>query len=1321
MRTDKRASHKADKKTSTARHRQGVVGYSKKSALLEEAITYMNAGKYGRSSATLKELLALDPQNTEARRLFATLHLRLGSLVTAREAFEALANEAIGRQDYWLAESLLREYLAAGPRCIPFLEQLARVYEDKGDAMAAVGELGKALEILLEDPDPDNPKKPAELYSRIRELAPASPVAFQFASFFDIQTGEFRAPLQSSTESTSSSQFPSTPLTTGSNAGTDAEPEVMPWEQLDGDSLPSRSLSTESSTLSAVSDERLGTLDVSALPGDVPPVSLERQPVLTDSIGYDESANPPAPLPVQEEAPPASELPVSPQPPQISYEEPGAAVLPGPTAAELAVSEPSVEPREETEAPEASASLPSRMPWEHVADASLQILEAAPVMPAEVEPASLQPDASQSDASIEQASHLEPDLKPSVPVDDTDVPASPPTESAIEDVTRPAADEEPLQFRLVSDVDAPEAADISPKAADSPSVASTPESDPSTTEPETRVRSHGSFSWKEIFDSAWKFTSNTTAPALSAPNETFEAAPIQETNDDSQAAAPPEQSSSSVATVETTSESLAPAAAPGENMEQLHSEGPTGDAVKKQQEIVASIEEPDPSPEAVFQIAKAVSAEVEPETPAADGTAATASTSPSVLPVPEPEADPPQPLDLQAAPPSVDGSVTEPAPETIESPTDQSAVIEPDAAQELLQPPSPAASTSTAEPASTSWNTGEVAVQRHRPAEKKRRWEPEPDQTKTESTAQAPVCESSIDAVPEVSAALEATNEEPLPAADVAPSVDDRPDWAKASDSIVLEAAPPAASPSADWQAPISDSFDTIDESEPSAAATAVDVLFGPSGKGDEPATDHPAAVKRRPRFAAPLARLRQGVTSFIVSGFSTTRAFVLMCLTLLLLSASMAAVGIGMVALLWLAMEEPPSQRYQSLTTAPQRAMSDPRKNGFLLLLGFDAASGIDAAQAGYERKPTERDLEAAEACMSSGDYAKGSAGMGAAFTVVDGWFKTADPLSQLKSQSATLQSALARESASLARYQEWLSMSFEDWSFGQMMSPNCPHIVFAHRLFLLEGFAEDTPTGLGRLEKDMEAWRVALGQSKSLMMKMLAATAVQDNALLASALLMRQEVDANTLHRLSKIVRPLDQVELSVRWPMQSYFTWAMHSVSTELKNDRTDERPFYVSLAARMPLPVQRRANEYAEYYDAANRAVAEGRYVNLPKPSQFVRSSASTPLDYLANPIEHLIGIAALPSWDPYVGRMVETDARLRLASLQAWVRRGPQDADVLARLAKAGQAYYDPFTGLPMLVNQQKRLLYSVGRDGKDQEGDSRLDVAVAIPSAAPLP
>jgi len=171
----------------------------------------------------------------------------------------------------------------------------------------------------------------------------------------------------------------------------------------------------------------------------------------------------------------------------------------------------------------------------------------------------------------------------------------------------------------------------------------------------------------------------------------------------------------------------------------------------------------------------------------------------------------------------------------------------------------------------------------------------------------------------------------------------------------------------------------------------------------------------------------------------------------------------------------------------------------------------------------------------------------------------------------------------------------------------------------------------------------------------------------------------------------------------------------VTKRLKNDKTDERPLYVSLAAAMPLPIQRRSNAYADYYEAASKSVAEGRYTNLPKRSSFIRTPAVSTLDYLANPIEHIIGIEPLPSWDPYVGRMVEIDARLRLASLQAWIRRGAQEESVLTRLAKAGQAYYDPFTGLPMLLDQERGVMYSIGQDGKDQEGDSLHDVVATIP------
>ena len=192
----------------------------------------MNAGKYGRASSALKDLLALDPLNAEARRLFATLHLRLGSLMSARTAFESLAREAMERQDYWLAESLLREYLTAGPRCVPFLEMLGHVYEEKGDVMAAVAEYGKAVEVLLEDPDTDHPNRAGELFGRIRSIAPGSPVAFRFAAMFDTVTGQVLQTIPQPAAAKPENEHPQ-PAPDAELLADHAAAGAMPWEQVE--------------------------------------------------------------------------------------------------------------------------------------------------------------------------------------------------------------------------------------------------------------------------------------------------------------------------------------------------------------------------------------------------------------------------------------------------------------------------------------------------------------------------------------------------------------------------------------------------------------------------------------------------------------------------------------------------------------------------------------------------------------------------------------------------------------------------------------------------------------------------------------------------------------------------------------------------------------------------------------------------------------------------------------------------------------------------------------------------------------------------------
>jgi hypothetical protein len=336
----------------------------------------------------------------------------------------------------------------------------------------------------------------------------------------------------------------------------------------------------------------------------------------------------------------------------------------------------------------------------------------------------------------------------------------------------------------------------------------------------------------------------------------------------------------------------------------------------------------------------------------------------------------------------------------------------------------------------------------------------------------------------------------------------------------------------------------------------------------------------------------------------------------------------------------------------------------------------------------------------------------------VASGWFRGSDPAGRFLSHQDTIKGWANQAEPALARYRQWLKLPFEDWGYGQAMSPPCGAILFTHRLYLADGFVQGSEAGLDRLEADMEAWRIALGQAKTLPVKTMALQAIHDNIAVASGLLVKPDFDGKHLGRLAKMLRPLDQVELSIRWPMQSQLVSAAKTFAAQLKAEQGEDPPLYATIAAALPLPKQRRFNDYAAYYEASYKAAGEGRYGSMPKWSYYIRYPAASLLDYLGNPIENIIGLEPLAAWDRYTGLVVDTDAHLRLASLQAWLRRGPQDADLLARIAKAGQNFYDPYTGLPMLVNLKKGVMYSVGHDGKDQEADPLDDIVVAIPTSS---
>ncbi|MGC3975878.1 MAG: hypothetical protein QM771_16070 [Nitrospira sp.] len=1579
MRSDKKPPLKSDKKNPPKVQKKGSLGYNKKSALLEDAITQMNAGKYGRASSALKDLLALDPLNAEARRLFATLHLRLGSLMSARTAFESLAREAMERQDYWLAESLLREYLTAGPRYVPFLEMLGRVYEEKGDVMAAVAEYGKAVEVLLEDPDSEKPNHPSDLFARIRSIAPGSPVSFRLAAMFDTVTGQV---VQTSPHPAVPAQEQESPQPEAAEAPVNGV-APMPWEQMEHQQadvpvaqVPSSPLEEPPTTEviepampSALPIEGVATVEPQKTEVDQSPTPetsemhttlTPAEPVapsfplagapeepmnaaaegdqpaiepLTALIGEAELASPtvslespPPDVALIEVGPdPIAHVPSSPAPmPWDQVEEVTVIIPPASASQESTVSAREVRPvspepemgasasveavvpsmevlaetGSQTIAPVPSPSTP--IPWTQVAEEIIAIPPAASQVSAVPEsskaptPETGWPSASASDPpprAIEvlsqSGSHpivATPTTPVSMPWDQVEEnpilipPAAAPSVSSLEEVAPPLCEEKPLPPAIEAGCSGRESS--AGQAEAQPAVSSASSS--------SEITSSG-LSWDEIL-AAVAAMQSSPAPPPSLPN----ADPAQPREcavaEEPAAAVTAASDALEMAAVTSDAPSFEPCLDPGSASSTLSAPMPweqvevedvtiprqepepefgsvpfavedtgisSGMALDSTLVLPASPEGPDPraqvespnvaaepSTDNVEEAGRGFhllsSDEQEPgtvplhhqpeshETTLAERAPTPSEPEPTVeLPKEECAASPLRLVESESLPSQ---AAVEPAPVKAEPITEfvlaemRDESVEEDAAPvprvehaleligapEVMTPAAPAPvdeivavpialssvedpTISVAEPIALeaqddpptellSVESESAPVLSLEPAAKSdeqvvvNSLVTAADVSVTELTdvQTAPAEESLLMAPPELSAIVPTEDSSEfvqIPQA-LEPVQADQPSDIAPSPAPALEVEVSAAAASVPADIPASDGLHILWDdasSAPTPKPSAGNMLtrwlkkpakpVAPEVNVVPPATPAPAepvapTASQAAEEAVPVAlvteqpyesieqaqaavaeepphrparvqpagvglwsRVGEAAASLVGAGVSTTRSLVVLVLALVGLVLFVVGGTIAALALTWLTLEEQPNAAYRTMTSVPQQTLQDSSKNGYLLLLGLGAAANQDPVQVGMDRRVEGADRAFTHTCLTGEGYSP-DGGHSASADAAGKWMKAADPALQMQMEVSGAKTWLSQAEVSLNRYRQWLNKPFEDVGYGQSISPNCGLILHTHRLYLAEGFAQDVDAGFGRLETDLTAWRTVLGQAKSLPVKMLAGAAMNDDMMIMSGLLQRPDLDERYVSRMAKLAKPLEQSEQSLRWPMQSQFVLAIKTLDEAVSQNRADTRPFYGAIAGALPLPKQRRFNAYAEYYDAAEKAAADGRYADLPKLSQFVRVAPYSASDMVMNPIESLVGVDSMPTWETYAGRVLETDARLRLVSLQAWLRRTPPEQDLLTRLAKAGQGLYDPFTGLPMLVNMKKGSLYSVGPDLKDNEAHERLDLVAHIPSVA---
>lgn len=442
----------------------------------------------------------------------------------------------------------------------------------------------------------------------------------------------------------------------------------------------------------------------------------------------------------------------------------------------------------------------------------------------------------------------------------------------------------------------------------------------------------------------------------------------------------------------------------------------------------------------------------------------------------------------------------------------------------------------------------------------------------------------------------------------------------------------------------------------------------------------------------------------------TTTNSFTKLILFVSLAIVAWLVLIIGGAASLWLGFEQRPSEAFQRLIdVSPPRTIEDWKNNGYLLLIGFGATSSLDPMQAGYDRW-LSANTESTQGCLGRTAKGQSVARVASRTHKSADWLKTLDPSAQSAVEGAKIKESIDPQGHLVSRYRRWLNLPFEDWGFNYLGSPDCGQILAVHRLYVTEGFTQSASAGLDRLEIDLTMWRKVLAQARTLSAKAMAAEGIGDDLAVMSGLLNRPDIENKVVQRLTRMARPLDPEERSLRWPMQNEFALAVKRMDSRVRPLAESNSSLAVAVA-KMPLPKQRTLNMYAAYYDALIKA-AGSLHSPTPKLYDFANTPSRTWLDYGFNPIDNLVVAEPTPDWDAITGTIMETDARLRLVGLQARLRAPSQASSLVSRIAQAGPGFYDPFTELPMLVNATRGVLYSVGLDHKDDGGDSTFDVSV---------
>ena len=1230
---------------------------------LKEARAAIDSGNYSHASGLLKLLLDKEPDHELARQLSAQLHLKSGSLMAAKAAFEVLAREAMQRREFAKAESYLREYLAAASRYVPFLELLGQACEAQGKTAESVSEFAKAVTILLEFPDPEDRAHAERIYGKVTALAPDHPDVVPLAAAFappappppvagmaplaePVVGATPEKPLVGDPGPSSADPVPTAtqpqaqtgedpPRAVQSDGHPIAESPAPPVPEPSVEAPPTsdsrkavataaeETVTTASATpeLLSMGTDLLGVSPLHEASSVGPDIQSRETAAACSAIGATASQAPVAAE--QIEAPPAAAHPSSHEAPQVAL---------APRRADLVHSErrsKSADPmdievislEEWMHEPLSPEPLGRDKPRSAVAESRKAIS-----LPDQTGTAGLLAEHTRGNRSLSSRTaepreatpsrveaSLQSGLVPAVPspmpeestrpfdLSHSDSEAGPPiVENASLDSRRPdevgsQTEQQTLpEYATALDPGLPSGA-LSDQLPGSP-VSDLPLIHPADLDLESEAPSPAA---RPAQASVAPIAS--IDPTLMAELETFmrEKTPLTE-----RTGVPPYASAT-----ELPREQRDPAVSPPVQAESPAShEAPSESSVVERQEG-----------EVVQPVLQDEVAHVEP----------------TATPI-ETERVAAEPLvfsefQVETAP-IVEASVV------LTSVQDEPVRAEARTAKEFLsdmsEPESPGVVSQSVVALDDTEEDIPVALA------------PEPEtapepvdlapSSDREMTLQMPEPEplTTEEALDEPLAPVEESTWEPVSESDE--DVAQQEEWSSAVEPGSVSEPMPATHHEQEIQ-PCALCQEAEAEEQARASQSS------PVG-GDSP----PAAHGRRRRPLRPLRQVsrwvRAGLMTVTDVTVNATRIAVRLVLLLTTMGVGLPLLTISLIAATWLAMEQKPNEAFLELTQAPPHAAEEPTRNGYFLLLGFGASESVDPLKAGYAKwKTAERDHT--RQCFDQPVGTQAPVSFVSDTRTLALWFQSQDPVGEFMRERGLVQRWVAQHHVLMGRYRDWLAMPFEDRGYGNFASPDCAQVLTAHRLYLAGGFAHRAADGMDRLEKDLIAWRNVLARSKTMATKLLAAQAVKEDVTILAAVAGQGTSEVGALPRFAHLIRPFDQVERSLRWPMQNELLLEVRRVASGLPEPRHEEPGWLTSMVTHLPVPKQRTLNAHADYYAALIHTPDQAGRI-LPDPYTFTKSPAQDAIDYFVNPVDNLLLSRDHQSWQHEASVLSDADKRLR---------------------------------------------------------------------------